>query len=385
MRIRRPWWLARLRRDDGGVAVLVGLLTATGVLLAGAALAVDVGQVYSEREELQSAADGVAYAVAIDCAAHRPGECDNSTAAQAKYGIGNAKDGLTDVHEVCGNTAVRGTGANLLPSCAGGYPDNLTACQDASLPPATVGFVEVHTRTLTDEADRYVLSPAFARTLAGSTSGAAVGACSRVAWGAPVRGLAMTVCENVYNTATSNSTSYGQAPPRNPGTSVEERFTFNTSGLFGDRASACRSSRFDWWGANGEASWLDTLASTGCEARVDVVGSPRGSLPNGCASTLQYVVANHIPIAVGILDGRSTSGGSGRYVLRGVAAFVITGYNIRGVGSSASWLTGTTCSGFTSRCVFGYFTQAVTPMSAWDGQFNTTTTSLGAVMVKTVG
>ncbi|MEV6965462.1 Tad domain-containing protein [Hamadaea sp. NPDC051192] len=372
----------RLRRDEGGVAVLVALLTATGVLLAGAALAVDVGQLYAEREELQSGADAVALAVAIDCAARRPGECTDPSAAETKYANGNAKDRLTDVQEICGNTAIR-TGTSLLPRCRGGYPANLTACQGRSLPPNTLGYAEVHTRTLTSDSDRYVLSPTFARAVAGSGAGTTVGACSRVAWGAPMTGLAMTVCEKRYDQATNSSTRYGQAPPTLPNSSFETNFSFNTFGTSGSGAASCRNGPFDWWDTKGEASWLRPSAATGCETRVSTVGAFRNNLPNGCASVLSYAVANHIPVAVGIYDGRRTSGSSGRYVLRGVAAFVITGYNLKGVGSASSWLTGTPCPG-TDYCVLGYFTRGVTPMSAWNGQFNSAT-GLGAVMVKTVG
>ncbi|MCP2326016.1 Flp pilus assembly protein TadG [Hamadaea flava] len=375
----------RLRRDEGGVAVLVALLTATGVLLAGAALAVDVGQLYAEREELQSGADAVALAVAIDCAARRPTECTDPSAAETKYANGNAKDRLTDVQEICGSTDVR-TGRSLLPRCRGGYPDNLTACQGRSLPPNTLGYAEVHTRTLTNDSDRYVLSPTFARAVAGSSAGTTVGACSRVAWGAPMTGLAMTVCERRYNQATSSSTRYGQAPPTLPSTSFEAKFSFNTSGSGGGSGSgtpSCYTGRGDWWDADGEASWLRPSAATGCQSSVSSVRTLRNTTPGGCASVLSYAVANRIPVAVGIYDGQRVGRSGGRYVLKGVAAFVITGYNIKNVGSAPSWLTGTQCLG-TDWCVLGYFTRGVTPMSAWNGQFNSAT-GLGAVMVKTVG
>src|ERR1043165_3858879 len=54
--------------ERGAVAVTVAILLGGGVLLGFAALVVDVGQLYAEREELQSGADAAALAVAKACA-----------------------------------------------------------------------------------------------------------------------------------------------------------------------------------------------------------------------------------------------------------------------------------------------------------------------------
>ena len=61
------------RRDDGGaVATVVAILLAGGVLLGFLALVVDVGQIYVEREELQTGADAAVLAVAKACATAAP-------------------------------------------------------------------------------------------------------------------------------------------------------------------------------------------------------------------------------------------------------------------------------------------------------------------------
>jgi len=384
---RRGIRLFGRRRDAGGVAVIVGILTATGVLLGMAALAVDVGQLYAEREDLQSGADGVATAVALDCAAQRVAECtSNPTATKLQYGNGNAKDGLNDVQEICGNSKVGGT--SLLPGCVGGYPDNLTHCI-GSLPANTKGWVEVHTRTLRDDADRYILPPTFAQTLAGGYDGTTVQACSRVAWGTPLTGVALTFCKDEFDSITSNGTNLAPAPPAvpSPALAYEQKFNLLTPGGGGPGGGAggpCDDGP-SGWDVPGDFGWLDTLTADGCEALIDAVYDPDPgvSAPRGCRDVFEYIVPNHIPVAIPIYDGASGGGAGGSYTLKGIAAVVFTGYNIANVGTQSSWLTGRSCRG-SDKCLYGYFTQGVTPLSAWSGHFSSTD-SYGASIVKTVG
>lgn len=58
--------MRRLNDEDGATAVVVALLLV--VLFGSAAFAVDVGQIYQERRELQNGADAAAMAAAYDCA-----------------------------------------------------------------------------------------------------------------------------------------------------------------------------------------------------------------------------------------------------------------------------------------------------------------------------
>ncbi len=60
--------LDRRRRDRGAVALIVTVLFAGGVLMGVAALTVDVGQLYSERRQLQNGADAAALSLAKVCA-----------------------------------------------------------------------------------------------------------------------------------------------------------------------------------------------------------------------------------------------------------------------------------------------------------------------------
>lgn len=91
--------LRGLRRDEGVTVVLVGIILA--VLLGLAGMAIDLGVVYAERRELRTAADAAALAIAEDCArGTRP--CDQPTAlgTAALYADANAWDGSSVVDSV---------------------------------------------------------------------------------------------------------------------------------------------------------------------------------------------------------------------------------------------------------------------------------------------
>lgn len=68
-------------RERGAVAVISALLLV--VLLGCAAIAVDVGMLYSERAQLQNGADAGAIAIAQDCAANGTATCQSRAASSA--------------------------------------------------------------------------------------------------------------------------------------------------------------------------------------------------------------------------------------------------------------------------------------------------------------
>ena len=78
---------------------MVAILLAGGVLLGFLALVVDVGQLYVEREELQTGADAAVLAVAKACATAAPA-CSSSSAVRAlaqSYADANSADGRSRV------------------------------------------------------------------------------------------------------------------------------------------------------------------------------------------------------------------------------------------------------------------------------------------------
>ena len=88
-----------LKRDEGISMVLVGVLLA--VLLALAGMAVDLGVVYAERRELRNGADAAALAVAEDCG-RKTKPCDEATAQATaeQYADANAGDAASAVQSI---------------------------------------------------------------------------------------------------------------------------------------------------------------------------------------------------------------------------------------------------------------------------------------------
>lgn len=121
------------KREGGAAGVLVVLLMF--VLIGVGAVAVDVGQIYSERAQLQNAADAGALAVARSCTS---GSC--SVALAAPLANGNSLDGKSDVLPVdltvpgqVTVTAVTKNGTDNGPALSKLFASALNA------PPARVG------------------------------------------------------------------------------------------------------------------------------------------------------------------------------------------------------------------------------------------------------
>ena len=184
--LRQGSIIARLRRDDrGAVATMFVILLATGVLLGMLALVVDIGLLYAEREELQSGADSAAIAIADQCALDGSANCATSavTALAATYANANAKDGTSNVLQVCGKLP-----GGTWPACPAPV-GNLTDCIPAT-PTDGRPYVEVRTGTRMNDGT-FLLPPVFAQTLAGNGDydGTTVRACARATVGTPGRGL----------------------------------------------------------------------------------------------------------------------------------------------------------------------------------------------------
>ncbi|HEY3261834.1 MAG TPA: pilus assembly protein TadG-related protein, partial [Pseudonocardiaceae bacterium] len=69
--------------DDRGVITVLTAIVSSVVLFAGAAIAVDVAALYSERRQLQNGADAAAIAIAQSCARGlvNAAPCDTSLAS----------------------------------------------------------------------------------------------------------------------------------------------------------------------------------------------------------------------------------------------------------------------------------------------------------------
>jgi hypothetical protein len=336
-------------RDRGNVTILVAIVLAGGVLLGAGAIVIDVGQLYAEREQLQSGADSAAMAVAQNCV-RKPADCGNQADTALAYANGNAGDGASAVTAVCG----RATG---LPACPAPVGTRADCMGD---PPPSGNYAEV--RTATRQADgSTLLPPTLARALVGNDryEGTQVSACARVAWGPPLNatGLAVTLSTCDWNQMTGGAASYwppGTVPP----TSAEGiLYLHSTHG-----ANTCPAGP-SGWDAPGGFGWLDD-PNGNCTTTVSSSGSYGGntgvSASKPCETVLADLYATHKPVLLPVFDGVKGNGSHTTYHLSGFSSFVLTGYSLPGL-SAASWLSGRTLCKGSDKCLYGYFTTAILP------------------------
>lgn len=132
--------MRRLRRgsdkERGATGVLVAVMML--VLIGAGAMAVDVGQIYAERAQLQNAADAGAMAVAQQC--HAAGGCTNAQAVAwaAELSGGNSNDGATTVHSVDLSVANQVTVATSTRNGTNAFLTQMFASA-LNAPPVTVG------------------------------------------------------------------------------------------------------------------------------------------------------------------------------------------------------------------------------------------------------
>jgi hypothetical protein len=341
--------LSRSAADDrGAVAATLAIMLGTGVLLGMAAVVVDVGRIYAEREQLQTSADGAAWMVAETCVL-QPDDCADQDVRAGQYAGASAADGTAGVAEICG----RGPG---LPGCSEAAI-NRTACLGVG--PADTKYAEVRTRTLQPDGGG-LLPPTFARALSGGDVGTSVGACARVAWGPPRRasGMAVTFSTCEWDALTDGGTTFWPSPPHGVPPQSAERVIY----LKGATTTTCPAGP-SGWDRPGGFGWLDDSTGT-CTTTVEVDGSFGGNTGNSvshpCRTALAALRAEHRLSLIPIYDGVTGNGSHTTYHLAGFASFVLTGYYQSGF-RAPSWLSGRhLCSG-SQRCLYGYFTRGLVP------------------------
>lgn len=361
--------LARLRRDDRGViGVIVALLLGSGVLLGMGALVIDVGQIYQERAELQDGADAAALGVAKSCAL---GACNPGVATQLADGNASSLTGGTEgVVLVCGSGPLGGC-----PASTG----SLTSCPPA--PPAGTNFVEVYTATQTASGST-LLPPVFATSLLGYSGykGTNVRACAQAEWGPPsaATAVALTISACEWDQATQQGSAFAPAPPYSqnplPGTSFDQVLTLNPG-----NGTGCATEPA---GADGPGTFGSAADATGnCALPVSGPTFPASagtSVTAACEAVLQNAQQNQVPILLPVYVSLNNS--SNTYALKGLADFVVTGYNLPAGFFAADWLNpANTCQG-TDYCVTGYFVRGVIPST---GSF--AATSMGAYVIDLTG
>jgi Flp pilus assembly protein TadG len=357
-----------LGRDDrGAIGVLVAVLIGGGVLFGMGAMVIDVGQLYSERAQLQNGADSGALAVAKSCA---EGTCTPNISTS--YADSNSSDGVAAVPLVCGSGTL-----GACPASTG----LITDCPAA--PPTGTNYVDVHTATLTTGGSS-LLPPSFARTLLGNGSyqGSTVLACAQAEWGPPsaASGVAVTFSACEWDQATDNGTLFAPPPPYPPNSLpspsldrvLKLHTTSSNTGCPSEPSGADGPGFFGW--TNDPNSDCTTGIISGTYG-----DKPGVSVSQACKTALSADQANRTLIFMPIYVSETGTGANGVYTLKGFAAFVITGYSLPGF-SASDWLNpANNCKG-SDKCINGYFTQGLVPTAGSIGGAN-----LGADIIKLTG
>jgi hypothetical protein len=358
--------------ERGGVVAVTAAVLGVGALLSMGALVVDVGQLYAEREQLQSGADAAALALARGCVIDASG-CADQVSTAVRYADDNANDGISAVTVVCG------TAPGLSPCPPPG--NGLSAC--LGTPPVGVRYVEVRTESELSNG-RTILPSTFASTITGMAgyAGRTLTACARAAYGSPatLRVAALTVSQCEWTYLTGGGTAL-PPPPRVAVPPQQAEGVIYLHDPHGDNPSNCPTLPGGMT-APGGFGWLDDSAgSCGAVGTVNgyLNGDPGNNTSSACATALQSTLAAHGTQLFPIFDAVTGNGANTQYHLVGFSVFALTGYHLSGL-SAPSWLTHRDlCSG-SDRCLYGYFSTAVLV----SGQ-SLVTTNYGASAVTLVG
>ncbi|GAB7049249.1 hypothetical protein JCM9534A_43750 [Catenuloplanes indicus JCM 9534] len=363
------------------------MLLAGGVVTGLGALTVDVGLIYAERAQLQTAADAAAIAVAKVCALRRP-QCNGTDMKfeGLRFAQANVKNEAVEVSAVCG--VVRVAVPLPIPACPA-PPSNLTGCLGSAS--GTGEYVEVWVRT-SRSGGSTALPPVFAGAVTG-TDGVTVGACARATWQeiSTVDGalpVVMSDCrvQQVFDTRGPELAPEDGRHRASPAGEIRLPFREIDAGspTFGYcRATGWprRSDATDGFGGDvlgGDPArcarttftigTVRTLRDGDGDANAFWGDSRRGRKPAGCFALLNELVTSKEPVPVAVY--RPTSTGAS---VESIRSFVITGWYRRGwpdrkprvPGRDDRWNVRSTLTGasrcavsprFTDSCLFGYFT-----------------------------
>ncbi|SEP58520.1 TadE/TadG family type IV pilus assembly protein [Arthrobacter sp. OV608] len=297
--------VAEGERGAAGVTVAVMML----VLIGAGAMAVDVGQIYAERSQLQNGADAGALAVAKSC---KDGTCLPALA-----------DGLANSNS---NDAAS------------------TAAVDLSVP----GQVTVTTSTKNGSSS--FLTNLFANAI--NAGPVTVGAQATAAAGPPGggSGFPLALSDNCYNLASGSQTAEAQKISYKPGGTC--------TGPSGTQIPG-------GWG------WLDEDSPCVANTQVgtnDMGSDPGNNPPSGCATILgtwktTLLAGGEVKVEFPVFDTSSGTGQGGSFHVIGYATFKIWGwkfgnngvYEFRNTGSDPGMTSSLACTGGNDRCVIGQF------------------------------
>ncbi|MHA7306315.1 pilus assembly protein TadG-related protein [Arthrobacter sp. TMN-49] len=305
------------QNERGATAVTTAILMV--VLLAFAAISIDVGMLYASRAQLQNGADAAALAIANNCAKGTCVQAANEVTA-ADLAKMNSNDELAKFKSVTRPTS-NSVKVVVSKDAAGGNPVQLV-------------FANIFGKSQSD-----------------------VSASATASWGPPESGTTVpwTFGKCVFDKSLTAAQKAELAATGN--------FTGDPSGahilLRSDTGASYPGCTAALGYATGGFGWLD-LEGGKCEATVDVgtgaAGSkPGNSIDNLCKPELAGMLAE--PILIPIFSSSTDKGGQhAEYTIYGFAAFQVTGWKFNPETHPDSLAPACTkdCRGF-----MGYFTRFV--------------------------
>lgn len=283
-------WRLMIRDDDderGAVAVLVALLLV--VLLGFAALAVDVGMLYSEKAQVQNGSDAAALAVAQKCAANTSDpNCSTTSQIAIDMANKNANDGLNNIKSVNLDLINRKVTVTAGAQQAGGAPN--------------------------------AVSLLFARIL--GFSSANVLTTSSVQWGSAVAGrtlfpIAYSICQ------VQGYIGGGLQLLQDHGSGANPSCNYGPSGAT----------------VAGGYGWI-VQDSGACGGTINLAlseggSAPGNSIPNNCSTTLQkwadtINAGRDVVVLLPVFDAVTGTGAGAIYHLVSFAAFKVAGWTFSG-------------------------------------------------------
>ncbi|SDI71046.1 Flp pilus assembly protein TadG [Arthrobacter cupressi] len=329
-------------RERGAAGVTVALLLL--VLIGAGAMAVDVGQIYVERTELQNGADAGALAVAQICASSAGCTQAQADAAAASLANGNARDDASTVKSVDLSVAnqVTVTTTTLNGTSGAGFLSKMFASA-LNAPPASVG----------------------AQATAGLTFPGGGGA------------FPLAFSDECFDLSNSVSTGEMQKISWKPGVTCTNPSGHTIPGGWG-------------WLEDPDADCY-AVTTTG-----NVVGSdPGNNKPTACEIILQgwlndLSAGETVEVTFPVFDSASGSGNTGTFHIIGYATFSVVGWKF-GQGAPYEYHNTTAalgnsnlaCSAGNARCIIGQFVKYVTLEDAEGGGAGSGQ-NLGTVVVKLI-
>lgn len=288
-------------REKGAVSVIVAILLVT--LLGFVALAVDVGNLYSEHAQLQSGADSAAIAIAQKCARDvSNANCSTTSALAGSLANQNALDGTSNVFSI------------QLDKTA----HTVSVTTSAKEPGAPANSVSLY----------------FAKAL--GIPSKEVGARASAAWGNPSKGpailpLAIAYCK--LNIPSGGSQGAEQ---------VLEQSVNGCGGIPGG---------FGWMQTTSSKCSITATAGASNNSGIWFASDTGASVPFSCTAA-DFSQLNNQTVLLPLYDLATGTGSSGKYYIKGFAAFHVTGYQFASIG----WTSGAKVANKTIR---GYFVKFV--------------------------